>query len=57
MTLDDATGTLMKDSEVLLILIRFEYVMDKLETESEEILAYFSMFYFILFYFMKFVVM
>jgi hypothetical protein len=34
--------------EILLILIQFEYVTDKLVTESEEILVYFSVFYFIL---------
>jgi hypothetical protein len=39
--------------KVVLILIQFEYVTDKLVRESEEILeivVYFSMFYFISFY-------
>jgi hypothetical protein len=36
--------------KVVLILIQFEYVTDKLVTESEEILVYFNLFSLILFY-------
>ena len=53
---NDATGKITQDSKILLMLIQFEYVTDKLMTESEEILAYFCTFYFILFYFITFVV-
>jgi hypothetical protein len=35
---------------MLLILIHFKYVVNKLVTENEVILIYFNMFYFILFY-------
>jgi hypothetical protein len=43
--------------KILLILIQFEYVTDKLVTESEDILEIlvYLLFYFILFYFMTFV--
>ena len=40
---------------MLLILIHFKYVVNKLVTENN-ILIYFNMFYFILFYFIIFVV-
>jgi hypothetical protein len=49
MTPNDATGMKPQDSGSFIMLIQFEYITNKLVTESEEILAYFSMFYFIIF--------